>query len=326
MKHNKTALITGGSGFIGSSLGDRLLKDGWNVINVDNMNDYYDIKIKYENIQNALKNKKYTFIKGDVCDCQTWESVKNTHLKIDVIFHLAARAGVRPSIQNPQEYERSNFAGSISVFEFAKQQGISNIVAASSSSVYGNCEKIPFSEDEIINHPISPYAATKAAMEEIGYCYHHLYSMKMVFLRFFTVYGERQRPDLAIHKFYQLAKNDNIITLFGDGQSFRDYTYIGDILNGIESAASFLEKQDQCFEIINLGSGHPITLLQMVDEIGKILGKKPKVVFTNMMQGDVNGTFADISKAKKLLGYHPKTSFPEGLKKFSVWFDREEKQ
>lgn len=315
----KTYLITGGAGFIGSTLADRLLLDGNQVIVVDNFNDYYDVSIKERNVAPHLTDNKYKLYRVDICDWNALEKVfKENH--IDGIVHLAARAGVRPSIEDPILYQQTNNLGTNHILELAKKYGVKNLVLASSSSVYGNNKKVPFKETDVVDFAISPYAATKKANEVLGHVYHALYGMNMIFLRFFTVYGPRQRPDLAINKFTKLILNDEPIPVFGDGSTSRDYTYIQDIINGIVLSIQYVENHENVYEIINLGENTPITLLAMIQTIEKVLGKKAKMNFLPMQLGDVNKTYADITKAKELLGYNPQTSFEEGIRNFVKWY------
>ena len=315
----KTYLITGGAGFIGSTLADRLLLDGNQVIVVDNFNDYYDVSIKERNVTPHLTDNNYKLYRIDICDWNALEKVfKENH--IDGIVHLAARAGVRPSIEDPILYQQTNNLGTNHILELAKKYGVKNLVLASSSSVYGNNKKVPFKETDVVDFAISPYAATKKANEVLGHVYHALYGMNMIFLRFFTVYGPRQRPDLAINKFTKLILNDEPIPVFGDGSTSRDYTYIQDIINGIVLSIQYVENHENVYEIINLGENTPITLLEMIQTIEKVLGKKAKMNFLPMQLGDVNKTYADITKAKELLGYNPQTSFEEGIRSFVKWY------
>lgn len=315
----KTYLITGGAGFIGSTLADRLLLDGNQVIVVDDFNDYYDVSIKERNVAPHLTDNNYKLYRIDICDWNALEKVfKENH--IDGIVHLAARAGVRPSIEDPILYQQTNNLGTNYILELAKKYGVKNLVLASSSSVYGNNKKVPFKETDVVDFAISPYAATKKANEVLGHVYHALYGMNMIFLRFFTVYGPRQRPDLAINKFTKLILNDEPIPVFGDGSTSRDYTYIQDIINGIVLSIQYVENHENVYEIINLGENTPITLLEMIQTIEKVLGKKAKMNFLPMQLGDVNKTYADITKAKELLGYNPQTSFEEGIRNFVKWY------
>jgi len=311
-----TILVTGGAGFIGSHVIDKLLANGHTVINVDNFNDFYDKSIKESNIINHLKFKeKYRLFRVDISKKETlFNGLKE--FKIDGIIHLAARAGVRPSIENPQQYFVDNVIGTQNILDYAKEHNIKNLVMASSSSVYGDNKKTPFSETDFVDNPISPYAATKKTNELQAYTYHHLFNLNIIMLRFFTVYGPRQRPDLAIHKFMKLIKHGEPIPFFGDGTTARDYTYIEDIVQGILSSLNYLEANSNVYEIINLGNNKPVNLNDMVKAIEKTLNQKAIINRLPMQQGDVEITFADISKAKNLLKYIVSTPFLIGIEKF----------
>lgn len=319
MKKQMTFLITGAAGFIGSSLADKLLSQGNIVYGIDNFDPYYSKEIKKQNIKLALQNSNYHFSNIDILDKDLLTSLfASAHP--DFIIHLAAKAGVRPSIANPVGYEKANFIGTGNIMEAAKENGINNLIIASSSSVYGNNKKIPFSETDSVDRPISPYAATKKATELLGYVYHHLYNENLIFLRFFTVYGPRQRPDLAINHFMKATINGEPIHIYGDGETARDYTFIDDIVDGIIKSAQYLESNKSVYEIINLGSNRPIKLREMVETIAEVAGKSPIIIHDPMQPGDVDITFADISKAQKLLGYKPSISFKDGIKSFYKWF------
>jgi UDP-glucuronate 4-epimerase len=310
--------ITGGAGFIGSSLSEKLIAEGASVVAIDNFNDYYDPKIKEKNISNLLKNPHYRMVRGDILDKDLLISLfKAEHF--DYVVHLAARAGVRPSLEDPIAYQKTNGEGTVNILECAKNAGIRNLVLASSSSVYGNNKKVPFSETDCVDFAISPYAATKKANEVMAHVYHAVFGLNIIMLRFFTVYGPRQRPDLAINKFVRLIEQGKEIPIYGDGKTFRDYTYIDDICSGIRASMDYLASHSNVYEIINLGSNHPITLNDMVATIEKCLGKKAIVKHLPMQPGDVNGTYADITKARSLLGYAPKMPFSEGIKNFVEW-------
>lgn len=338
-----TYLVTGGSGFIGSHLVEELLKNGHSVINIDNFDDFYDYKIKINNTLESLGKKTqfsftdkdsdikklisetdsetYKLYYQDIRDKFSLQQIFNNY-KIDLVVHLAALAGVRPSIERPLEYEEVNIRGTMNLWELCKEFGINKFVCASSSSVYGNNEKTPFSETDNVDRPISPYAATKKCGEILGHVYHHLYRIDMVQLRFFTVYGPRQRPDLAIHKFAKLISESKEIPFYGDGTTARDYTFIDDIIDGIMKSITYLENTENVYEIINLGENEVINLKEMVSaiegEMQKEAAKKPMP----MQPGDVSKTNADISKAKYLIGYQPGTNFQNGIKKFVEWFLR----
>ena len=309
-------LITGGAGFIGSTLADKLLKiESNNVIVIDNFNDYYSTTLKEKNIKHNLDNKNYKLYRGDICDKNLLSKIFEEN-QIDVVVHIAASAGVRPSIENPLSYVKNNIEGTVNIVEVMKENGIKKIVFASSSSIYGNCKEEIFSEDLKVSEPISPYAASKSACEQFLYTYSKLFDIQVVALRFFTVFGPRQIPDLAIRKFIDLIKENKPIPVYGDGTTIRDYTYVDDIVDGIISAINY---NDTPYEIINLGGGAPVSLNQMIETIEKVLNKKATIEHLPMQLGDVNKTAADITKAKKLLNYNPKTSFKEGIIKFIEW-------
>lgn len=311
-------LITGAAGFIGSSLADKLLKEGHSIINVDNFNDYYDVKIKWRNIAQNMNNPNYRLYCLDIENKAELTKVFQNN-KIDVVVHLAGRAGVRPSIQAPESYVNTNVLGTVHILELMKDFGVKKLVFASSSSVYGNCNAEIFSEDLKVVEPISQYAATKSSDEQFVYTYTKLYGIQAVCLRFFTVYGPRQRPDLAINKFTRLILNGEPIPMYGDGSTKRDYTYIDDIISGIKGAIAYDKTP---YEIVNLGGGEPITLKRMIETIEAELGKKASIQQLPMQPGDVNKTVCDYSKAQKLLGYQPHTTFKEGIHKFYEWYKR----
>lgn len=315
----KTYLITGGAGFIGSSLADYLLKDGNKVVVIDNFNSYYNPTIKENNVKENLNNPNYKLERIDIRDAENVKRVFKEN-NIDTVVHLAAMAGVRPSIENPVLYQEVNCMGSQNILEAMKENNIKNIVFASSSSVYGNTKEVPFKEEYVVDFAISPYAATKKANEVMTHVYHKLYNFNVIMLRFFTVYGERQRPDLAINKFTRLILEDKEIPMFGDGSTSRDYTYIGDIVDGISKSIKYVEENENVYEILNLGESEPITLRDMIKTIEEVTGKTAKINRLPMQPGDVDRTFADISKAKGLIGYNPKTSFKEGITRFVEWY------
>ena len=308
-------LITGGAGFIGSSLADKLLREGHEISIIDNFNDYYSPSIKETNIQHNLTNPLYHLFRNDIEDISALEHIFASS-PIDVVIHLAGRAGVRPSLEQPVEYVKSNILGTVNLLEMMKKYHVNKMVFASSSSVYGNCSEAIFSEDLKVTEPISPYAATKSACEQLCYTWHHLYNLNIICLRFFTVYGPRQRPDLAINKFTRLIEAGQPIPMYGDGSTKRDYTFIDDILQGICAAINYNQTS---YEIINLGGGEPITLKRMIETIEQTLGQKAIIQQLPMQPGDVNKTVCDWSKAHNLLHYTPRTSFSEGIKKFIEW-------
>jgi len=310
-------LITGGAGFIGSNLVDRLLSEGiWNVTVVDDLNDFYSPDIKRSNIAEHITKPDYRFVAGDIRDAALMGDVFSAG-RFDRVVHLAARAGVRPSLSEPKLYIETNINGTVNLLELAKEHGVRQFVFGSSSSVYGINGKVPFSEDDRIHQPISPYAATKAAGELICHTYSHLYDIRTVCLRFFTVYGARQRPDLAIHKFTRLIAEGKPIQMFGDGTTRRDYTYIDDIIQGVRAAIDY---DATIHEAINLGESQTVELKRLIELIETSLGKKAVIDHQPMQPGDVPITFADISKAKGLLNYHPTTMIEQGIPKFVEWF------
>jgi UDP-glucuronate 4-epimerase len=308
------AIVTGAAGFIGSHLCERLLKDGCTVIGIDNFDDFYDPQVKHNNIKDCLRNKQFKLVEADIRNSAAMNKVLSEGA--DVIVHLAARAGVRPSIAQPALYADVNINGTVTLLEAAKNNSIKKFVFASSSSVYGNNKKVPFSEDDNVDFPISPYAATKKAGELICHTYHHLTGISMTCLRFFTVYGPRQRPDLAIHKFARLIEDGKSIPVYGDGSMMRDFTYIDDIIAGIMGAI------DKCagYNIYNLGESRPVTVNALIGEIEKALGKKAVIERLPLQPGDVERTYADIAKAHRDLGYNPNTDISAGLKRFAEWF------
>ena len=317
----KTYFITGGAGFIGSTLSEKLLKEKINVITIDNFCDFYDPKLKENNIANILDNENYKIYKGDIRDRKILEQIFKEN-KIDCVVHLAAMAGIRPSIESPCLYQEVNCLGTQNLLEEMKKHNIKNLVMASSSSVYGNCKEVPFRENMIVDFAISPYAATKKANEVMTHVYHKLNKMNVIMLRFFTVYGPKQRPDLAINKFTRLMLEDKEIPMYGDGTTSRDYTYIDDIVDGIIKSINYVEKNENVYEIINLGNSNPVSLKEMIITIGHALNIEPKIKQLPMQPGDVDKTYADITKAKKLLGYEPQTIFEEGIRKFIEWYRR----
>lgn len=317
----KTYLITGGAGFIGSSLADDLLEKNNRVVVIDNFCDFYDPQIKENNIKNALKNDNYKLYRGDIRDKELLNKIFSEN-NIDIVVHLAAMAGVRPSIENPVLYQEVNCLGTQNILECMKEKRIMNLVMASSSSVYGNSKTVPFKETDIVDFAISPYAATKKANEVMTHVYHKLYNINVIMLRFFTVYGPRQRPDLAINKFTRLMLEGKKIPMFGDGSTSRDYTYIGDIVDGIERSVNYCLNNSNVYEILNLGNSSPVSLKEMINIIGKCLNAVPDIEELPMQPGDVDRTYACIDKAKDMIGYNPQTPFEEGIKKFVKWYRR----
>ena len=342
----KNFLITGGAGFIGSTVAERLLNRGDKVVVVDNFNDFYDYNRKIRNIleitnnfnkidefENLLKDEKisklieivnsdnFTLIYGDIRDREAMNRVFAEN-SFDLVFNPAAMAGVRPSLLDPMLYEDVNVRGYMNLLELCKKYGVKKFVQASSSSVYGNNKEVPFKETAIVDFAISPYAATKKSCEVMGHVYHKLYNIDMVQLRFFTVYGPKQRPDLAIHKFTKMILEDKPIPFYGDGTTKRDYTYIDDIVDGILKSMNYLFNNENVYEIFNLGESHIVSLKEMVETIENALGKKAILDIQPMQPGDVDKTYADISKAKAMIGYDPQTNFSEGIRKFVEWYKR----
>ncbi|SJZ58974.1 Nucleoside-diphosphate-sugar epimerase [Cetobacterium ceti] len=340
----KTYLITGGAGFIGSTLSERILKDGNRVIAIDNFNDFYDYKIKVKNVL-EVNNKKHNFEKeskeltikklqeivnsenykleyADIRDLKELERIFEEN-KIDIVIHLAGLGGVRPSIEDPLLYEEVNVRGTNNIFEVMRRKGVKKILAASSSSVYGNNESVPFKETDIVDFAISPYAASKKANEVLAHTYHHLFNIDVGMLRFFTVFGPRQRPDLAIYKFTKLIDENKEIPFFGDGSTSRDYTYVDDIVKGVMLLSDYVEKNNNVYEISNIGGNDPVSLREMVETIEEVLGKEAKINYLPMQPGDVNRTYADLTKIQNLVGYSADNTFKEGIEKFVKWYLKE---
>jgi len=309
-------LVTGGAGFIGSHVCERLLCDGHSVWAFDDLNDFYDPQFKRANLRDiqALA-QPFEFFHGDLTDRAALDELFSS-VKFDQVIHLAARAGVRPSIAQPALYQRVNVEGTVNVLEAARTTGVKKITIASSSSVYGVNAKVPFSESDPIFSAVSPYAASKLACEALGHTWHHLYKMDVAMLRFFTVYGPRQRPDLAIHKFTNLIDAGRPIPVFGDGSTARDHTHISDILEGIVACT----QREFGFEIFNLGESQTVKLSELISLIENALGKKEVIDRQPLQPGDVPITFADISKARAQLGYEPKVKVEKGIPLFVDWF------
>ncbi|HII30033.1 TPA: NAD-dependent epimerase/dehydratase family protein [Candidatus Woesearchaeota archaeon] len=306
-------LVTGGAGFIGSNLCDSLLADGHRVVCVDNFNSFYNSMSKERNISSAMKNSRFRLYRNDILDYRGLEGVFRKH-RPSIVMHLAAMAGVRPSIERPLLYEEVNVRGALNILELCRCLKVKRLVFASSSSVYGNCRRAPFCEDEPLM-PISPYAATKLAGEALCHTYHHLYGLSIICLRFFTVYGPRGRPDMAVYRFTDRIYNGREVELYGRGSS-RDYTYIGDIVNGVKAAM----KCKRGFEIINLGNSNPIKLSYLISLIEGCLKKKAKKKLASSQPGDVMTTYASIDKARRILGYKPRVKIEEGIRLFVEWY------
>lgn len=347
-------IVTGGAGFIGSHLCEKLMALGHRVINIDNFHEFYSLEIKVKNVLESTnkielfesfkkmfkefylemdrekilnylsyvtEGKKYKFYYSDIRDSEEMNKIFSQE-KPDFIINLAGLAGVRPSLLNPLLYEDVNVKGTTNLLEMCRKYDVKKFIQASSSSVYGNNKKIPFSENDVVDFSISPYAATKKSCEVMGHVYYALYKIDMFQLRFFTVYGERQRPDLAIHKFVKSISEEKEILMYGDGNTFRDYTYIDDIIQGIIKTINYLNTNENVYEILNLGSNNPISLKNMIAVIEKAMGKKAKIKHLPMQAGDVDKTYADIGKAQKLIGYCPQTKFEKGIENFINWYNR----
>lgn len=313
-------LVTGGAGFIGSNLTDKLLSDGNKVIVIDNFDDNYDINIKEKNVSPNLKNPLYKLYRGDICDKDLINKIFEKE-KPDVVVHLAAGVMVRNSFKNPDKHVKTNICGTLNILEGMKNNNVQKIVFASSSAVYGNCKAKKFKESLKVCKPISPYAVTKLTGEQLLYTYFSNYNIKSVSLRFFTVFGPKQRPDLAIRKFVQSILNDKPVEIYGDGSSVRDYVYIDDVVTAICSAISYDKTP---YEIMNIGGDNSIRLDEMVKTISKVLKKDAKIKYLPKQPGDVEKTSCDNSKAKKLLNYSPKTSFEKGIENFIIWLKKQQ--
>jgi len=314
-----TILVTGGAGFIGSHLCERLLTDGVKVICLDNFDSFYDPNIKIRNVEGVKKKSPELFelVTGDIRNPEHLKGILQEN-QIDFVVHLAARAGVRPSISDPLLYQDVNIRGTIVLLESCKAHGIKNFIFASSSSVYGENQRVPFTEKDLDIQPISPYGATKRAGELLCYSYHHLYKMNIACLRIFTAYGPRQRPEMAIHKFARLIDQGGKIPMFGDGSSRRDYTYIDDLVDGILGVIRY----HKGFEIYNLGESQTTSLKELIQFIEKAIGKKANVEMLDPQPGDVSVTYADITKAKRMLKYQPGVKMEEGIKRFVDWYKK----
>jgi UDP-glucuronate 4-epimerase len=312
-----SVLVTGAAGFIGSHFTERLLANGEDVVGLDLFDEFYDPAVKEQNLTAARDHDGFRLVRGDIRDPALLADLPDG---IETIVHLAARAGVRPSIADPVLYTDVNVRGTMNLLALARERGVGRFVFASSSSVYGNNDKVPFSEQDRVDHPISPYAATKKAGELLCHTSRHLDGISCICLRFFTVYGPRQRPDLAIRKFTRLMSEGRTIPMFGDGSTERDYTYIDDILQGIEGALRFVRENDAAYEIVNLGESRTISLKEMIRVLGEELGVEPKIERLPLQPGDVTRTFADVSRARELFGYEPSTEFRDGIRRFIAWW------
>ncbi|MDX9881085.1 MAG: GDP-mannose 4,6-dehydratase [Prolixibacteraceae bacterium] len=312
-------VVTGCAGFIGSHLSEELIEQGNQVIGIDNFDPFYDKTVKLRNLEKLKKTPGFVFRELDLADPAALKKGMEG-LSADLIVHLAGKAGVRPSIDDPRGYIRANIVATQNMLDWMNEAGIKKMAFASSSSVYGNTKETPFHEEMDVSNPISPYAFTKKACELINYTYHHLYGMDIVNLRFFTVFGPRQRPDLAIHKFTKLILSGEPVPMFGDGSTARDYTYYQDTVAGIVAATDYLFRNKKVYETINLGNNQPVTLKDMIATIYDVCGIAPDIRQLPMQPGDVNITFANIDRAKKLLGYNPQYSFRKGVENFVAWY------
>lgn len=313
-------LVTGAAGFIGSHTCEALLRRGTPVVGLDNFDPYYSVATKRQNVREIESTARqagvaFVMVKGDICEAELAEELVATH-KIQAIVHLAAKAGVRRSLEDPLGCARTNIEGTITLLEAACRAKLRRFIVGSSSSVYGDAAQVPFSEDQRVTMPISPYAASKRAAESFCYTYHALHQLPILCLRLFTVYGPRQRPDLAINKFVRLLSADKPIPKYGDGTSIRDYTYIGDIVRGILAALD----SEIDWDIINLGSDNPITLNELITTVEKVLGKQASIDQLSPQPGDMRQTHADITKARRLLNWQPEVSLQEGLREFVRWW------
>lgn len=320
MSERRRILVTGGAGFIGSHLVERLLSEGvWQVTVVDDFNDFYSPAMKRENTREHLKSDAYSLVEADIRDPKALGRVFE-EAAFDCIVHLAARAGVRPSLLEPELYAETNINGTLNLLELARRHNTKQFVFGSSSSVYGANARVPFSEEDPVRSPISPYAATKAAGELLCHTYSHLYGIRVIALRFFTVYGARQRPDLAIHKFARLIDEGKPIPVFGDGTTRRDYTFIDDIIAGVRAAIDYRASD---YEAINLGESRTVELGELIELLEKALGRSALIDRQPAQPGDVPQTYADITKARRLLGYDPRTQIEEGIERFIEWYRRD---
>ncbi|MGD0470729.1 MAG: GDP-mannose 4,6-dehydratase [Terriglobales bacterium] len=315
----KRILLTGGAGFIGSHVAEALIRRGMQLSIVDNLDNFYALSRKRLNLQEIRNAGAYEFFEADVRDMDALRKVAE-HVQPEIVIHLAARAGVRPSIEQPALYESVNVAGTVNLLEIAREFKVQRLIFGSSSSVYGITNTVPFREDDLETRPISPYAATKLAAELMCYTYTHLYGLTTLCLRFFTVYGPRQRPDLAIHKFTALIESGEPIPVYGDGSMGRDYTYVDDIVAGVIASLEYAPEPKLPFEVFNLGNSHPVRLRELIAQLEAATGKKALQDRLPDQPGDVPITWANIDKARRLLGYSPKTSMEQGLRNFVAWY------
>lgn len=315
-------LVTGAAGFIGSHLCETLLDLGTEVIGLDNFDPFYSRSTKEKNLAPSLKHPHFRFIEGDVNDVH---NLITDARKIDLVIHLAAKVSIAPSIENPSAYIQSNILATQILLDFLRENKIEKLIFSSSSSVYGNNKKQPFTEDDPSIMPISPYAYTKKSCELMIYAYHHLYKIDALCLRLFTVYGPRQRPDLVIHKFVKLIQEGKPVTIYGDGTTSRDYTFISDVVKGVESCIHYLSNNKNVYEILNIGSGRRVTISTLVKTIQQLMNKHSRVINLNERPGDAITTYANIKKAERLIGYNPGNDFTKGVESFIAWYRMNQK-
>ena len=315
-----TVLVTGCAGFIGSHTCQRLLADGYRVVGIDNFDPFYDRRLKQANLTALLPHPHFRFHELELRRGSEALADALPAAPIDAVVHLAAKAGVAPSVRHPIDYLETNVIATAHLLEWMRLRGVGKLFFASSSSVYGNTPQRPFREDmNLLGASISPYAASKLAGEQLTATYHHLYGLDVLNARFFTVYGPRQRPDLAIHTFVRLLRAGHPIPVFGDGSTARDYTYVLDTVDGIARGVAYLLAHQGVYETLNLGNHHPVPLLTLIQAVGEAVGVTPQLEFRPMQPGDVDVTYADIRKARALLGYDPQTTLAEGLRQFVAW-------
>ncbi len=322
MSEDRSILLTGGAGFIGSHLAERLLSRGVRVVSLDNFDPSYPRAYKEKNVAPSLGRAGYRFVEGDIRDADLLRELF-AEGAFDAVVHLAAKAGVRASLRDPFSYFDVNLGGTLTLLETCRRAGVEKFLFASSSSVYGANEKVPFSEEDRVDHPVSTYAMTKKAGEEICFTYHHLYGFDVVALRFFTVYGPRGRPEMAIHKFAHLITSGQPIPVFGMGDMNRDFTYIDDIVRGCEGALDLLLERDDVYEIFNLAASHTVPLERMIECLESELGTHARRELLPMQPGDVRRTYADVSRARRLLGYDPQVRIEDGIRRFVEWYRAE---
>ncbi len=314
---SKSILITGVAGFLGSHLAEFLLAEGHSITGIDNFDPFYAEEIKRKNISTCMSNPNFNLLELDIRNADQLNAIVGHW---DILVHIAAKAGVLPSVKNPHDYVSVNINGTMNLLEFLRERGIKKYVFASSSSIYGNNKETPFEETEKVDGPISPYAFTKRSGELMNYTYHQLYQIDILNLRLFTLYGPRQRPDLSIHKFTKLIQNGEPIEMYGDGSTARDYTHVSDVVNGFVLAMKYLFENEGVYEIINIGNRNPVKLKELISLLFELSGKTENIIQKPTQAGDVEITYASVAKAEKLLGYAPKMPFKDGLRGFVEWY------